>query len=1563
MSILLKRTNGSLLLQRIQIFGLFLMVFALNPSSVYSQCTPTQAYESTQTVGNQSWTGQLGLTFTVGASPITITSLGAFDSGSDGFVNPVTVGIVDAAGTTVINPVIFDSATPGTLNGSFATQVITPQVLLANTTYAIVAVGFSAADQNSNAGIGGASATTLNTNLGSVSFSNNIYSNTTTFGGLPNILDGGPVGRYHAGTFSFFVDNEDPVITCPANVTVNLAPTLCAGIASWLDPTATDNCTSVGDIIIEQISGPVSGSNFNVGITSVSYRALDHSGNADTCSFNVIVNDFIAPSLGCKPIQISLDEDCEGELTPTLVLTGYESPTGEILLGCESAYSINVVNSNGQNLGNTVSIHDLTKTLNYTITHTTSSFICWNTVTIEDKIAPTIECGRDLTVNCLTDLSTVTEPTPIDNCFATVELINEVHETLPCDLDFVGKVTRTWKAVDAAGNESAPCVQTIYLERSSVSGITPPANNPVLRCSQVYARDDKGFGYPAPSVTGVPMLGGVSLYPLSQLNMVYCNSIIDYTDVLTVDTKCKTRIIRTWSITEWHCSTAVTKFMSMQLIDIIDDIAPTIPQLTDVTMTTQTRSCDAAVAVPPLDITDNCNTIYRTYVNATKDGAATGYVNGNGGMMTLGVGTHDVAYTSIDECGNTSIMTYKVTVRDDTDPVAICDQFATVSIKTNGYTEVTAKGVDDGSFDECGAVTLKIRRMEDPCSFGADTAWFDKVGFCCLDANTTRMVQLLVTDEGGNTNICMVSVNVQEKVDPTIACPADMTISDCTYTFDPLNADDYFDAAIMTDNCPANNILNHSLVDNRTSCGVGDIVRTFSVSAGSTTYGTCTQTITFENVDPFYINPIDVLDPTDDIVWPRDYWAVGQCAFAGLLPETLPDTSSVPRFTEDACDLVGMQYKDQIFEFNLNGSCYKIIRTWTVIDWCQTDASGNHKTWSYEQQIKVIDNEAPILTLPTSPVLYETINCNSDMITLSATATDCSNALDLKWTNRITKEGVLVSSGSSNIVTGIFDLGTYTIAYTVEDRCGNLSSGSYDFEVSTTAEPTAICKKDVSAPLVLMDTDGNGTGDTFMTMVTPAHFDNKSYHKCDALTSTLQLSFSADVNDVTAVYNTPGCKEIELWVTDSNGNTSFCTTFLDVQQNGVSNDCGSNNRSNIVGKTVKENNEIIEEAIVELKGSEQTPVSTDENGQYAFASMPTGGSYQVVPSKDGDDINGVSTLDIVMIQRHILGIQKLSSPYQLIAADANNSGKVSAADLTEVRKLVLGVNTSFPNNTSWRFVDAAYTFVDPTDPWLTPFGERYDIDQLTSDMTVDFIGVKIGDVNGSAKGKKFNNNVASRSSFSYSIEDKKVNRGDIIEVPVYATNRHTMYGMQGELEANGLIIRGLVSGKVAVTPEQYLISNIHTATISLASGLGTTLNSGEVLFAIEVEVLRDGTLSEMLQFSDKMTPEVYVDKDLETKGISIDWRAGETPSFVLVSNNPNPWNSQTSIVFEMPTDAMVTFKVKDYTGRKLISTVDQYTKGTNTIQINRSDLGQAGVYIYELRFGDELITGKMIMID
>lgn len=160
----------------------------------------------------------------------------------------------------------------------------------------------------------------------------------------------------------------------------------------------------------------------------------------------------------------------------------------------------------------------------------------------------------------------------------------------------------------------------------------------------------------------------------------------------------------------------------------------------------------------------------------------------------------------------------------------------------------------------------------------------------------------------------------------------------------------------------------------------------------------------------------------------------------------------------------------------------------------------------------------------------------------------------------------------------------------------------------------------------------------------------------------------------------------------------------------------------------------------------------------------------VSPEKNDDPLNGVSTLDAVLIQRHILGIEKLNSAFKLIAADINKDGKITAADLTELRKLILGTNSAFFNNKSWRFVDKAYRFADATSAQGEAFPEIYSINNLNVNMTTDFVAIKTGDVNGNARSNNINNNVESRTSNTFKLltANQKIETGKEIVVPIKA---------------------------------------------------------------------------------------------------------------------------------------------------------------------------------------------------
>ena len=192
--------------------------------------------------------------------------------------------------------------------------------------------------------------------------------------------------------------------------------------------------------------------------------------------------------------------------------------------------------------------------------------------------------------------------------------------------------------------------------------------------------------------------------------------------------------------------------------------------------------------------------------------------------------------------------------------------------------------------------------------------------------------------------------------------------------------------------------------------------------------------------------------------------------------------------------------------------------------------------------------------------------------------------------------------------------------------------------------------------------------------------------------------------------------------------------------------CGSNTKCEVievmeesilleVGGTIRTiQDQPVPEVTVEINSTTQ---QTDQFGRFQnmFLSQDT---YNVRPFKNDDPAFGISIADAIPIQRHILGISSIPTPYQLIAADVNGSGTITTFDIVTLRRMVLGTINEFPNGIpAWRFIPTNFSFPNPMDPFESGIPNQYTFVLTDPQDSLDFIAVKIGDVNGSALGSNF----------------------------------------------------------------------------------------------------------------------------------------------------------------------------------------------------------------------------------
>ncbi len=181
--------------------------------------------------------------------------------------------------------------------------------------------------------------------------------------------------------------------------------------------------------------------------------------------------------------------------------------------------------------------------------------------------------------------------------------------------------------------------------------------------------------------------------------------------------------------------------------------------------------------------------------------------------------------------------------------------------------------------------------------------------------------------------------------------------------------------------------------------------------------------------------------------------------------------------------------------------------------------------------------------------------------------------------------------------------------------------------------------------------------------------------------------------------------------------------------------CIGINYNNIAGEIVTATGKNINNVTFNIKDSviNYGINNSDSLGKYNLTFNTSNVIIQPTKNNDINKTNGVTTLDIAYTQSHILGKNKLNSPFKLIAADVNGDGKVSTLDIVYMKRLILGIDTTFTNSTIkenrlWAFVDSSYQFPDTTNPF--PFKDSISYIGLSANKTNQtFIGVKLGDVN------------------------------------------------------------------------------------------------------------------------------------------------------------------------------------------------------------------------------------------
>ncbi len=1278
--------------------------------------------------------------------------------------------------------------------------------------------------------------------------------------------------------------------------------------------------------------------------SSVMYTHVDkksiEEGSHPTVNFEHTSNQAMGLDINCiSPVPtIFLDQNGTATIDPNMFALPSTDP------GCSPITLAVFLNGNPLSL---VSCNDIPTMPNVEIRaddNCGNMASCNITLNIQDTLPPVMTCPNDTVLvtpsnqcflNVALDSAAFDENCVFDSLYNSFENDNDIQADFP-----VGTTPITFYGEDIFNNVDS-CTFTVTIR---------DFNDPVITC-------------PAPPTSVFDCRHDVPL-PFSTIEAFnnFGGTITDACDIDSLSWNVNETIDQSTcpiTITRWYTVQDVNGNIDscshiLQLNDEFSDLM--VSPLADIEVDAIQGECHALVNFVDPTVNKSCGVTVSRYPSGNQ----------------FPVDTTEVVWTIAGSCRDTVRITQDVIVLDTENPSLTCETDKDIALTNSDNNALDKNSFIIATNDNCGVEFTGVHRMDGGCLPNDDTP-DNEVQFCCSDVGSEVMVVVTARDHAGNTNSCMVSVQVNDNSAPIIVegLP-DITVS-CEYFIDLNNLEEFgeiqltemdrepidiidplYDGSgrdgLAGDNCASELLtLSYTFDDQRVN-NQGKIFRYVEVVD---TFGRSViddQMITITDVDPLTIA---------DIMFPNDTSIVGPCN-ANLEPEV---TGEPIIMNDDICTMPAFEKEDLVFD-HPNEGCKMIKRTWTVIDMAQFIPNTNTGRWTGVQYITLHNNSAPVILSGCRDTTFcaSAAECES-VKSLHIVAMDsCIAAEDLLYRYEVdlNKDGTIDYSGDNDSLSVLFPAGSHEVHWEVEDRCGNIMRCSQNVSMRECKAPTPICHNGLSVDL----------NNLLEAEMWASDFNNHSYDNCTPK-NDLIYSFSEDVTDQQIVLDCDdkGDKILKIYVTDLFGNQSFCVTHVLVTDN--INPCpkDANEIFRVGGIVATEEDVTIANAAIEITdGSMSKKVMSNNFGEYMFYEIEGANSYQIQASKNNECLEGISTLDLVLIQRHILELEKLNSPYKLIAADVNGSNSITSSDLVELRKLILGVQEKLAHTECWKFLDQNYIFDDKSNPWNYP-EDAHLADLSVDELSSDLVAIKIGDVNGSVSNiHDPNSSTRSANIFQVLSEDVLFEEGEEIRIPVVAQSAIDMVALQANFsfDTDALEFVGIESKTLDLKPSFHHLDKteeVSNLSIAYSNVHETSISKEDDLFVLKFIAKSSNKLSNVFTENSSRLQSVAFDEQYQMHYIQYDFDVEYLKPLTLGTATPNPFVDATNfklfVAYKMPLEITLV----DPSGRQIYRSYEEYLPGVHYIEIGEDKLKDVnGVFYFNLSGAEISESRKLIRI-
>ncbi len=372
-------------------------------------------------------------------------------------------------------------------------------------------------------------------------------------------------------------------------------------------------------------------------------------------------------------------------------------------------------------------------------------------------------------------------------------------------------------------------------------------------------------------------------------------------------------------------------------------------------------------------------------------------------------------------------------------------------------------------------------------------------------------------------------------------------------------------------------------------------------------------------------------------------------------------------------------------------------------------------------------------------------------------------------------------------------------------------------------------------------------------------------------------------------------------------------------------------------------------------------------------------TFSIKPFKDINPLNGVTTFDLVIIRKHILGIELLGSPYKIIAADVNKSKSVTTLDMVEIRKLILLINPEFPDNTSWRFVDKSFVFPNPLNPFEPEFPECVTLNFSAGNpsQTADFVAIKVGDVNNSHYCDFFTGNQSEERSrvntdLVYVPNKTSMGKGEDMVVDFYLNSPTDLVAWQAglrfdpaqleflevlpsDLEGMNIGNFGLTGAKDGKLRVLWYERNAETVpfrgyapVFSLRFKANRDIRDMAGLFSLDDDVLFGAAYE-----SNGSANSLKLEYETEPSRLPL-------ADILSVTTAPNPFRDELRLSVALKEAAYVDVTIYDALGR-VVATWNEYTEpGEREIVFDKTSRWGTGVFTWQVKTNKQSQSGKVV---